>query len=172
MLMLSASGIASMVFAIPTFGEVNDAFHAIGHLLHLGSQAGDIAHHASTGADLVSHGTALVDHATNAGHAASHVAGLTHHVGDLRFGNLHPALMEVTGGAIPAHAVNQYTVSQFLQDLMPHAQQYVPQHVSDLQRVMASGTAEQMQETALKVAKALPRWLAKSLIDLRFRGNN
>jgi uncharacterized protein (DUF697 family) len=172
MLVLSASGIASMVFAIPTFSEINDAFHAIGHLLHIGSQASDVAHHASAGADLVSHGATFADHTTNIGHAVSHGANIAHHASSVRFGGLHQALMQVTGTTIPAHAVNQYTVPQFLQALLPHAQQHAPQYVPEMQRVLASGTEGQMQEVTLKVIKAFPRWLAKGLVHVHFGGGS
>lgn len=93
-LLISASGLASMVFAIPTLSEFQDAFGAIGHLLDGGSHVSHVADAVSTASDVASH----TSHAVSAaGDIHSHVTGLAHQ--DLtRFGGIHatPVLMSTS----------------------------------------------------------------------------
>jgi uncharacterized protein (DUF697 family) len=87
-LLVSASGIAGLVFAIPTSGEVSEAFSTIGELLGLTSDAGTVADAATAGTDLLSSATEAAGAAVDTHALADGGYALTQEA--LRFGGAHP----------------------------------------------------------------------------------
>ena len=64
-LIVSASGIASLMFAIPTSDEVSDAFHTIGDVIGWHADAGAAAHIAGSGGELADGAMNLLPHDTH-----------------------------------------------------------------------------------------------------------
>ncbi|MFP5265368.1 MAG: hypothetical protein ACLGJB_26070 [Blastocatellia bacterium] len=131
-LIISASSIAGLIFAIPSSDEVSDAFHTIGDVLGWHSHAGAVADLASSGGDLADGAMNLLPDASHAdlslGHSDLPMSAAAHHPlphhADIPFGSSHP--INATVGSGPSLEV--------LGNLQPAEQQEALSHIAQLAR--------------------------------------
>lgn len=179
MLIISASGIAGLIFALPTSDEISDAFHTIGDALGWHSEADAVASLAGSSGDIVGEAVNSLQDSAHAALPTAHtdltMSASPHHSmpdADIRFGGSHPVEPSI-GSVFSFESLSQMPISEqheFMNKVAKIAQDYNQPELAANAGLVIDGKMD-IASVVQDSYKKLPPKAITALGKIRFGGN-